>query len=64
MGAAPDDRQYDPPLPVVDLVSGRCRPGKVSRTVSRTPLTLDLTVVCATSAVVPPPGTSSDRCGQ
>ena len=60
MGAAQDDRQYDPPLPVVDLVTGRCKPGKVSRTVSRTPLTLDLTVVCTTSAVVPPPGTSSD----
>ena len=53
-------RQYDPPLPVVDLVTGRCKPGKVSRTVSRTPLTLDLTVVCMTSVVVPPPGVSSD----
>ena len=60
MGAAHDDRQYDPPLPVVDLVTGRCKPGKVSRTVSRTPLTLDLTVVCTTSAVVPPPGVSFD----
>ena len=60
MGAAQDDRQNDPPLPVVDLVTGRCKPGKVSRTVSRTPLTLDLTVVCMTSAVVPPPGVSSD----
>ena len=30
MGAAQDDRQYDPPLPVVDLVTGRCKPGKVS----------------------------------
>ena len=56
MGAAQDVRQYDPPLPVVDLVTGRCKPGKVSRTVSRTPLTLDLTVVCTTSAVVPTPG--------
>ena len=60
MGAAQDDQQYDPPLPVVDLVTGRCKPGKVSRTVSKTPLTLDLTVVCMTSAVVPPPGVSSD----
>ena len=60
MGAAQDDQQYDPPLPVVDLVTGRCRPGKVSRTISRTPLTMDLTVVCTTSAVVPPPGASSD----
>ena len=49
-----------PPLPVVDLVSGRCKAGKVSRSVSSTPLTLDLTVVCTTSAVMPPPGVSSD----
>ena len=60
MGAAQDDQQYDPPLPVVDLVTGRCKLGKVSRTISRTPLTMDLTVVCMTSAVVPPPGVSSD----
>ena len=40
------DRQYDAPLPVVDLAMGKCKPGKVSRTVSSTPLTLDLTVVC------------------
>ena len=60
MGAAQDDRQYDPPLPVVDLVTGRCKPGKVSRIVSRPPLTLDLTVVCTTSAVVSPLGVSSD----
>ena len=45
---------------MVDLVTGRCKPGKVSRTISRTPFTLDLTVVCMTSAVVPPPGASSD----
>ena len=56
MGEAQDVQQYDPPLPVVDLVTGRCKPGKVSRTVSSTPLTLDLTVVCTTSAAVPPPG--------
>ena len=60
MGAAQDDRQCEPPLLVVDLVTGKCRPGKVSRTVSRTPLTLDLTVVCTSGAVVPPPGVSSD----
>ena len=60
MGAAQDDRQYYPPLPVVDLVTARYKPGKVSITVSRTPLTLDLTVVCTTSAVVPPPGGPSD----
>ena len=39
---------------------GRCKPGKVSRTVSSTPLTLDLTVVCTTSVFVPSPGVSSD----
>ena len=60
MEAAQDDRQCGPPLPVVDLVTGKCKPGKVSRTVSRPPLTLDLTVVCTSSAVVPPPGVSSD----
>ena len=48
------------PLPVVDLVTGRCKPGNVSRTIARSPLMLDLTVVCTTSAVVPPPGASSD----
>ena len=63
MGAAQDDQQYDPPLPVVDLVTGRCKPGKVSRTVSSTPLTLDLTVVCTTSAVVPLPGGLFRYCG-
>ena len=56
MGAAQDDQKYDPPLPVVDLVTGRCKPVKVSRTISRTPLMLDLTVVCTTSAVVPARG--------
>ena len=60
MGAAQDDRQCEPPLPVVDLVTGKCKLGKVSRTVSRTPLTLDLTVVCTSSVAVPPPGVSSD----
>ena len=60
MGAAQDDRECEPPLPVVDLMTGKCKPGKVSRTVSRTPLTLDLTVVCTSGAVVPPPGVTSD----
>ena len=39
-------------------MTGKCKPGKVARTVSMTPLTLDLTVVCTSSAVVPPPGVS------
>ena len=59
IGAAEDDRQYEPPVPVVDLVTGKCKPGKVSRTVSTTLLTLDLTVVCTSGVKVPPPGVST-----
>ena len=59
IGAAQDDRQYEPPAPVVDLVTGKCKPGKVSRTVSTTPLTLDLIVVCTSGVKVPPPGVST-----
>ena len=59
IGAAQDDRQHEPPVPVVDLVTGKCKPGKVSRTVSTTPLTLDLTVVCTSGVKVPPPGVST-----
>ena len=33
-GTARVDRQHEPPAPVVDLVTGKCKPGKVSRTVS------------------------------
>ena len=40
-----------PSAPAVDLVAGKCNPGKVSRTVSTSPLTLDMTVVC-----IPEPG--------
>ena len=36
--------RQEPSAPAVDLVTGKCRPGKVSRTVSTSPLTLDLTV--------------------
>ena len=43
--AGPDSRQ-ELSAPVVDPVTGKCRPGKVSRTVSTSPLTLDMTVVC------------------
>ena len=45
-GTAPVNRRQEPPAPVVDLVTGKCKPGKVSRTVSTSPLTLDLTVMC------------------
>ena len=30
----------------MDLVTGKCKSGKVSRTVSASPLTIDMTVVC------------------
>ena len=60
MGVAQDDRECEPPLPLVDLATGKCKPGKVSSSVSRTPLTLDLTVVCTSGAGVPPPGVTSD----
>ena len=46
IGAAQDNQQHAPPAPVVCLVTGKCKPGKVSRTVSTSPLTLDLTVKC------------------
>ena len=56
--------------PAVDLVTGKCRPGKVSRTVSTFPLTLDLTVSCtpetdilqprAAAQGVLPPGTATN----
>ena len=32
--------------PTVDLVTGKCKPGKVIRTVSASPLTIDMTVSC------------------
>ena len=41
-GTAQVDRRQEPPAPVVDLVTGKCKPGKVSRTVSTSPLMLDL----------------------
>ena len=36
----------EPSAPVVDLVTGKFNPGKVSRTVSTSPLALDMTVMC------------------
>ena len=44
---------------MVDPVTGKCKPGKVSRTVSTSPLTLDLTVKCTSGVKVPPPGAST-----
>ena len=59
IGAAQDDRQHEPPAAVVDLVIGKCKPGKVSRTVSTSLLMLDLTVMCTSGVKVPPPGAST-----
>ena len=59
IGAAQDDRQHAPPAPVVDLMTGKCKPGKVSRTVSTSPLTLDLTAMCTSGVEVPPPRAST-----
>ena len=59
IGAAQDDRQHGPPAPMVDPVIGKCKPGKVSRTVSTSPLTLDLTVKCTSGVKVPPLGAST-----
>ena len=59
--AAHDYRQHEPPAPVVDLVTGKCRRGIVSRPVFTSPLALDLTVVCTSGSgvKVPPPGAST-----
>ena len=40
------DCRQEPSTPAVDLVTGKCNPGKVSRTVSTSPLMLDMIVVC------------------
>ena len=59
VGAARDDRQYEPPAPVVDIVTGKCKRGKVSRPVSTSPPTLDLTVMCTPGVKILPPGAST-----
>ena len=45
-GPARSDSRQELSAPVVDLVTGKCKPGIVSRTVSTSPLTLYMTVVC------------------
>ena len=47
---ARSDSRQEPSAPAVDLVTGKCKPGKVSRTVSTSPLTLDMTVMCTPEA--------------
>ena len=46
------DSRQEPAAPEVDLVTGKCKPGKVSRTVSTSPLTLDMTVMCTPEAEI------------
>ena len=53
------DSRQKPPAPAVDLMTGKCRPGKVSRTLSTSPLTLDLTVMCTPGAEVLLPGAAA-----
>ena len=53
---AQPDSQQEPSAPAVDPVTGKCRPGKVSRTVSTSPLTLDMTVVCSPDPDLLQPG--------
>ena len=38
--------RHELPAPTVDLVAGKCKPGKMIRTVSASPLTVDMTVSC------------------
>ena len=59
IGAAQDDRQHGPPTPMVDPVTGKCKSGKVSRTISTSPLKLDLTVKYTSGVKVSPPGAST-----
>ena len=59
VGAAHDYHQHEPPAPVVDLVTGKCKWGIVSRPVFTSPLTLDMTVVCTSRVKVPPPWAST-----
>ena len=49
---ARSDSRQEPSAPVVDLVTGKCKPGKVSRTVSTSPLALDMTVMCTPEAEI------------
>ena len=43
---AQSDCRQEPATPAVDLVTRKCNPGKVSRTVSTSPLRLDMTDIC------------------
>ena len=53
------DSRQEPSAPAVDLVTGKCKPGKVNRTVSISPLTLDMTVMCTPEAEILQPGAAA-----
>ena len=53
------DSRQEPSAPAVDLVTGKCRPGKVSRTVSTSPLTLDMMVSCTPETDILQPGAAA-----
>ena len=60
--AAQAGRACESPRPIVSVASGKRMPGKVSRAISRAPLTLDMTVVCTSGVAttsVPPPAVTS-----
>ena len=53
---ARSDSRQEPSAPAVDPVTGKCRPGKMSRTVSTSLLTLDMTVMCTPDPELLQPG--------
>ena len=55
---ARSDSRKEPSAPAVDLVTGKCKPGRVSRTVS-TSLTLDMTVMCSPEPEILQPGVAA-----
>ena len=60
--AAQVGRACESPRPIVSVTSGKRMPGKVSRAISRAPLTLDMTVVCTAGVAamsMPPPAVTS-----
>ena len=58
-GTARINCQHEPHTLGVDLQPGKCRPGKISRTVSILPLTLNMTVMCTSGVMAPPPEIST-----
>ena len=55
-GTAQTDGQHEPHTLGVDIQPSKRRSGKVSRTVSTSPLMLDITVMCTSGVMAPPPG--------